>query len=233
MKLWRVTIAPAAVPVLERAIYKDVRGRPSLNLLNYGDFVDNFARIEREFAEHDTWERGLLRFKTEPTNILLIDEPTFDLDYFSVRNEYASAKLRRVLALSQDEIAYRAIDCSRCTAAISGLDYNAFIPLKLANPFDPLRMAGHVRPVRQEDGSMQEEWRVEQPSDPLNPPVTVIYFQPDFRPPAPLFRVKDMPWCSVVTEELADRVTRAGITGIVFQEIEGERAARQAIYRSS
>ena len=37
---------------------------------------------------------------------------------------------------------------------------------------------------------------------------------------------------TVATEELAHRVSRAGLTGIAFQELEGERAASEAIYRN-
>ena len=233
MKLWRITVPSSVIPFLSRMFEADATDHSLVDLVNYDEFLANWDRVDRDLKDHEPWEREVMRFRTDPPHVLRIDEPSFALDYFSIRTNYASARLRAAFALGPDEIAYRPIDASQCKGAARAMDYDAFLPLKVANPFDPARMPGHVRPVRQEDGSLRDEWVLDDPPfEPGIPTTRPIYFRPGFTPPAPLFRAMGMRGLTVATEELAHRVSRAGLTGIAFQELEGERAASEAIYRN-
>ncbi len=89
-------------------------------------------------------------------------------------------------------------------------------------------MPGRVRSVRQENGSLKDEWMLEPLT--IDTSVSPFYFRPDFIPPAPLFRTIVFGFV-LATEEFADRVTRAGVTGIGFREVEGERASKEVTYR--
>ena len=231
VKLWAVTVAASAVPFLTRMLEADPTNHSPLDLANHRAFLDNWRRVDREMGDHEPWEREAVRFRTAPVHLLQVEEPSFDLDYFFIRHDYASARLRDVLALGPDEIDYRPIDASRCTDAARAMDYQAFLALKVANPFDPARMPGRVRPLRQEDGSTREEWMVEMPTPDPNAPPTPVYFRPNFEPPAPLFRAMGLRGLTIATEDLADRVARARMTGMGFREIEGDGAATETVYR--
>ena len=230
-KLWLVTVPVSVIAYLSSVYDADDSGRTRIDLVNDAEVLDRRGEILDDMKDHEPWQVAVEVFRRVPTTILRIDDPTFDLDYFARRGQYASSRLRSALALGDDEVAYRPVDASGCPEAARAKDYEAFLPLKVANPFDPARMPGRVRPVRQDDGSSRDEWVVEPPFDPGVPAPMQVYFKPGFEPPAPLFRPMGMPAWTFATEDLADRVSRAGITGIAFQEIEGDRAARETIQR--
>ena len=231
-KLWLVTVPASIIAYLSSVYDADDSGRTRIDLVNDADVLDRRGKVFDDLLDHESWQVAVQVFRRLPKAILRIDDPSFDLDYFARRGHYASARLRSALALRDDEIAYRPVDTSSCPEAARAKDYEAFLPLKVANPFDPARMPGRVRSVRQDDGSSRDEWVVEPPFDPGVSAPLQVYFKPGFEPPAPLFRPMGMPAWTFATEDLADRVSRTDITGIAFQEIEGEQAARESIQRS-
>lgn len=232
VKLWCLTFSASSIPVLARILQPDATGHSPLEVANYGEVHRHLIQVFEAMKDHEDWQINALGFRTGPEHVLRIDDPSFVLDYFVLRESYASARLRAAFALRPDEIAYRAVNTSRCGEAARAKDYEMFLPLKVADPFDPARMPGRVRPVRQEDGSLRDKWVVEFPMPHPSTPATAVHFKPGFIPPAPLFTPLGASGWMFATEELADRVTRAGVTGIAFREIEGVRAASEMIYRT-
>ena len=231
MKLWLVTVPASVIPFLSYMMDADGAGYSRLDLVNQSQAHDHLMQVARDMADHETWQIDTMAFRTGPEDVLRIDDPSFALDHFFLRDGYASARLRKAFALDPDEIAYRPVDTTHCFEAARARDYQAFLPLKVANPFDPARMPGHVRPVRQEDGSVRDTWMLDQLIPQPGKPVAPVWFRPDFVPPAPLFRPMGIPPWTLATEAFAARITQAGVTGIAFQEIEGPEAARKTIYR--
>ena len=233
MKMWCVTISASLFPFFSRMFESSLAGPSLLELVNRREINIHWDLVDHDMADHEVWERAAMKFRGGPAEIIRIAEPSFDVDYFFIRNDYASAALRAVFALRPDEIAYRQIDTSQLNPSARAMRYEAFLPLKVANPFDPVRMRGSIRSVRQEDGSSRNEWVLDPPPPTQGVPEAMpVYFRPDFEPPAPLFRAMGFLGSVFATEELADRVTRAGMTGIGFRDVEGDRAGREMIYRN-
>jgi hypothetical protein len=227
---------------------------PSLESLRYFDGLrdphvsdglvqpSRFALVNREaFRQHwdrllfgsdydacSEGERELLEFDGMPTPAFRIADSAFKLDYFQEARLYcASLRLRQALALTDDIIRYRDIDLVQSPPTVRAQEYQAFQVVAFADPIDwtktPGQFSGFVRP----DGSVRRYWHLA-PPNPVNP--SRIYWRDDFRPPAPLFRVVGTGWM-LATDALADKVMRAGITDLTFQDMMSDRAQSELVLR--
>ena len=168
-----------------------------------------------QHADHEFWETSSLAFSLIPTPRLRVTDPRFTPDYFQFQAyPVVSLSLRRLLDLNDRVVRYRNIDTTLCIPEVQALGYSLVDVIQYANPFDPNRTSGQVRDVRQSDGSLRREWVVDYAVG------VECYFRDDFVPPAPLFRGTGTLW-TFATDELAERVMRAGIDDMLFQDIEG------------
>lgn len=192
---------------------------PGFSMLNEAGITAAYQVVWEQYHDHEFWEIPNLTFSRIPTPRIRITDPTFDVDMFSYGDfTFVSRKLRRVIGNVSAFARFRSVDMEASVPAVQAIDYEMFEVSQFGNPFDPTRMAGDVRPVRQPDGSLRDEWvmdwfgRVEKSPD--------VYFRDDFVAPAPMFRGLGSYW-TFATDELADRVQRAGIDDVLFLDITG------------
>lgn len=201
---------------------------PRFEFVNRPAVYEYRRRVESEFHEHDDAEHERLRFNDMPMPIFRIADPAFRLDYFDTGVPCASLRLRRALGLTDAVIYYRDIALDQSPTAVREHEYQAFHVLNFADPIDWSRTAAVVLDVRRQDGSIRKQ-RYVAPPDPVGPPRR-IYWRDDFKAPAPLFRAVGTPW-TLATDPLADKVMRAGITDLVFQDVTSDRAQTEVVLR--
>lgn len=187
-------------------------------------------RVESECAGRDDAERALLEFEGMPMPVYRIADAAFKLDFFwHAGLQCASLRLRRALGLTDAVIRYRDVDI-QSSPAVRAQQYQVLHVVPLGDPIDWSKTAGQTLEVRRPDGSIRKRWFLAAPN-PVGPP-NRIYWRDDFTPPAPLFRAVGTPW-TLATERLADRVMRAGITDLVFQDVTSDRAQTEIVLRRS
>jgi hypothetical protein len=201
---------------------------PRFEIVNEIAIHEYKLRIHDEYGDHEDAERELVQFRGMPTPVFRCADPTFNLDYFDAGMHCASSRLRRALGLTEAAISYRDIDLDESPPAVRANEYQAFQLVTFADPIDWSRTPGVAVDVRRADGSFGKEWRL----GPPNPsgPRQRIYWRGDFVPPAPLFRAIGTPWM-LATDDLADKVMRAGITDLAFLDIISDRAQTELVFR--
>ena len=135
------------------------------------------------------------------------------------RLHLASARLRDALDLGPEVVEYREVDMSGSVAEARAADYRVFRAVQEADPVDLRRMYGH-EPDRALDGSPTTAWLMSVSGPHAAPRRTV--WREGFVPPAPLFL--DRMGRLIATEALAERVTRAGLADVSFQDVTSEAA---------
>jgi hypothetical protein len=201
---------------------------PRFEFVNRDAIHDYTLRIEDEYYEHDDPEHERLRFNDMPMPVFRIADPAFRLDYFFHQGiACASLRLRRALGLTGAVICYRDIDMDQSPPAVRAQEYQAFRVLASADPIDWSRTTAEVFEIRRPDGSIRQ-LRLRAPPTPTDP--RRVYWRDDFKPPAPLFRAIGTPW-TLATDQLADKVMRAGITDLVFQDLTSDRAQTGVVLR--
>ena len=158
---------------------------------------------------------------------LVVDQPRFAPNFLWCGFQFASARLREVLALDADAIDYRPVDASGSTPAVQAADYRWFEARHSADPIDYVRTYG-AEPERDADGSTSLAWQLSVCGP--HAPARVMVWRDDFVPPAPLFRNAN--GVLLATEALADRVMRAGLTDVVFQDVTSLEALERLVWRS-
>jgi hypothetical protein len=201
---------------------------PRFKIVNDTAFHEHKRRIYDKYRGHEDAELDLALFRDMPKPVFRFDDPAFKLDYFDAGINCASLRLRHALGLTEAVILYREIDLDGSPAAVLANEYQAFQPVHFADPVDWSRTQGIASDVRRADGSIGKEWRLG-PTDPSGPPRR-IYWRDDFVPPAPLFRAKGTA-LMLATDELADKVMRAGITDLAFLDITSDRAQTELVFR--
>ena len=232
MKLWRVSESRGSFEAVDRLDgYYAPGAEPRIRCLNEEQIIQTAREIEdHDMADHEVWQRYGLVFRAVPEPILTVTEKDFDLDYFFLLGyDFTSKRLRSALEPFRAALVYRRVDSSSCPLSVRALQYEIVHVLPTSNPFDPERMPGRVRPVRQEDGTLRDEWIVELP-DPKPGMVSEIYFRDDFVPPAPIFRAIGTQF-TLATDDLAEQVMRAGITDMAFMDISGRQEPGNMILR--
>jgi hypothetical protein len=201
---------------------------PRFEIVNDIAVHEHKGRIHDEYHDHEESERELALFRGMPKPIFRFGDPAFELDYFDAGMNCASQRLRRAFGLGDDVVSYRDIDLDGSPPAALAKEYQAFQAVHYADVVDWNRTPGMAFDVRRADGSIGKEWRLGSPGP--NDPAVRIYWRDDFVPPAPLFRANGTPWM-LVTDEVADKVMRAGITDLTFVDLTNERAQTELVYR--
>ena len=184
---------------------------------------DQIAKVDRTLIEepggYEFWQRPSLGFAQIPTPKLSVSDSSFGLNLLTLGvYTFSSSRLRQIFDIGGCDVKYRPVDTSQSVPEVQALGYTAFDVIPFGNPFDPERMLGEMRPVRQLDGSFKNEWVMDWANRMAKSPE--VYFRDDFVPPAPLFRATGSLWI-FATDDLAERVMRAGIDDVLFQDITG------------
>lgn len=151
-----------------------------------------------------------------PTPRLFVRTSDFQPNYFWLGLKLVSDHLARTVALGPEQVQYIEADCSECPTSVQDMGYKAINVLACANPIDRER-SGPGRFVDIETPGGPTYAYVSNRQSPFDP-VDRIYWREDFVPPAPLFCVPNSGWL-LATEELAERVTRAGIDDVAFLDV--------------
>ena len=223
-KLW---LAGASAASLQATLDLQEASPPKFRWSNEGEARAARTRIAAEYHAHGTAEVEPLAFRAMPAPVFEITDPGFRFDYFECGMACASRRLRAVLDLPADAVDYREIEASRCSAEVRDMGYAAVQPLAFADPFDHDRTPGRTETAALADGRTMETWR---PARPVPGRESTIAWRADFVAPAPLFRVLGTSW-TLATEALAKRAMDAGITDLVFQDVEGTKAPGEIAYR--
>lgn len=192
---------------------------PRFSVLNEAEFISADQALRAQYGDHEFWELPSLGFSRMPTIVLKVTDDSFTVDTFLYgQYVFASARLRRAFELPPTVIRYRPVDTSPSVPSVQASDYAMFDPTLFANPFDVNRTPGVRRPVRQPDGSLRTDWVLDREA--LARGLSGIYIKDDFEPSTPLFPAIGTEWI-LATKELAERITRAGIDDVLFQDITG------------
>jgi hypothetical protein len=210
----------------------ETRGRPSrFDLVNGDAISEHRRRIDAEYpGDDDPAKHAMAEFSGMPVPVLRITDPAFALNYFLDSGiAYASRRLREALDLSDSVIRYRDIDLDGSPPALLAHQYQMFETVTFADPIDWDRTPAQYFDLAWPDGSIRRVRRLDRS---LFAPLSRgrIYFRADFVPPAPLFRVPGTAW-TMATDALADRVMRAGITDVAFQDFVTERGQSEVVLR--
>jgi hypothetical protein len=157
-----------------------------------------------------------------PTPRFACTDPTFAPDLIFEGELFASRRLRDAMALDKGVVQWLSVDCTKCPPTMQAADYQLMNLLVFANPMDRERSSPpSFYDVVLPDGDTTFVWTA-RPYQPGGP-VPRVKWHPDFTPPAPIFRVPGLPWV-LATEELADRIMRAGVDDIIFTDLQNDGA---------
>jgi hypothetical protein len=185
-------------------------------------------RVDDEYLGDDEAEREFLQFSGMPVPVFRIANPDFAPDYFSAGVPCISSRLRNVLDMTDTVIQYREIDLDESPASLHRQDYRAMHVMQFADPIDWDRTAAQTLTLTRPNGSLRT-MRLLPPPNPADP-TPQIHWREDFVAPAPLFRVMGTAW-ALATDALAERVMRAGITDIMFQDVISERGQTEFVIK--
>jgi hypothetical protein len=225
MLLWKLS------PSLESLKYfLDLEDEERFEFVNRDALFRHWDRFSgSEYDAYGDDERELLEFDAMPVPIFRIADSAFKLDYFGKSKiECASLHLRQALDLTKGVIRYRDIDTDQSPPAVRAQEYQAFQVVPVADPIDWSRTPGQLLEYQRADGSIRKQWILAIPNPVDGSPR--VHWREDFVPPAPLFRVFRTHFV-LATDALAERVMRAGITDLVFQDIISDRAQTELVLR--
>jgi hypothetical protein len=199
---------------------------PRFEFVNRGALWQHWDRFfGSEYDAFGDGERDLLEFDTMPTPVFRIADPAFMPNYFQKgRIECISLRLRQALGLTEDVIRYRDVNLDQSPPAVRAQEYQAFQAVHFADLIDWKRTPSRIVGPRP-DGSTRRQRYLDPKPDEWR-----TYWRDDLTPPAPLFRVLGTPW-TLVTDALADRVMRAGITDLIFMDMTSDRARAELMFR--
>ena len=214
MRLWLMLPSIAIMQQTDKL----QRRRPPRFVLVNDDAIhaaENAATGRMPALSHQDWDER--HFAAGPTPHLVITHGQFAPDYLWSGIHLASARLRAAFDLGPAAIEYRDVDTAGSTAQVRAADYKVFRVVQRADPVDLRRMHGH-EPDRDVHGDPTTAWTtsITGPHAPSRPTV----WRDGFVPPAPLFR--DGHGRFIATDALADRVMRAGISDVMFQDVTSE-----------
>lgn len=201
---------------------------PRFELVNLDAIHEHRRRVDNEYLGDNEAERAMLEFSGMPVPVFRITDSAFALDYFSAGIPCASLRLREALDLTDSVIRYRDIDLDGSPPALRAHHYQMFHTVTYADPIDWDRTPAQSLAFTRPDGSIRR-MRLLPPPNPAEPSAR-IYWRTDFVPPAPLFHVAGTAW-TMATDALAERVMRARITDVMFQDIASERGQTEFVIR--
>lgn len=164
-----------------------------------------------------------------PIPRLLLTEPEFAPDLIFSGFLFASARLRAILELAEEDIRYTPIELIKSSAAAIQADYHLFEPLKVGDPVDSVRSQGEYVDMLDSDGRPVREWQ-RLPGGPGGPS-GLLHWREDFVPPAPVFRC-DALLVTLATEEVARRVMRRSLD-VAFVDVTGQGSRTELVLRAA
>jgi hypothetical protein len=185
---------------------------PAINLENSEEVSQYYDASQLKYG-NDGGISDTHFFSTMPIPKLLITDTTFSANLFSIGFLYVSAKLRTVMNLPTDSVEYKDVDLSECAPAVQDIDYKVMNLLKSGDPCDYEKSSCLWVDELQADGTVKQVPRLIG-GGPNEPPPKIVLLE-CFTAPAPLFMAKGI----MATDELAERVLRAGITDVAFYDI--------------
>ncbi|MDU7519922.1 MAG: hypothetical protein E7K72_00780 [Roseomonas mucosa] len=229
--------AGAATPVLwpmmptiatmERLEWLQRRQPPRFSIANEAALWEAVYPLAAGVPGRDVTDQDPARFAAMPAPVLVITDRGFAPNYIWAGLHFASARMREALCLGPEAIEYRAVDDDGCVPAARAADYRMFRVVHQADPVDLVRMYGH-EPDRDADGHPTVAWLLSV-HGPHAPPRRTVWRE-GFVAPAPLFR--DATGRLIATEALADRVARAGLADVAFQDVAGEMSLSGLSFRT-
>ncbi|WP_442679714.1 hypothetical protein ACSBM8_00465 [Sphingomonas sp. ASY06-1R] len=151
-----------------------------------------------------------------PVPVLRVEPKSFCYDYFALGLTMTSARLRDAMSLPPENVHYIDVDCSNCPEGVQAMTYKVLEIRAFANPLDRERTGPGTFIDVETPAGPTFVWKRET-SGP-HAPTPRIAWREDFLAPAPLFQVPGTNW-TLATEALAERVTRAGITDVMFLDV--------------
>ena len=222
--LWPMIPTPASMERLERL---QRRRPPRFVIVNEASIWEALSSAAEGAPGQDVTAQDAARFAAMPMPVLAITDPSFAPNLVWAGLHFASARLREALGLGPDVVEYRAVDASGSAAAAQAADYQVFRVVREADPVDLARMYGH-EPDRGADGRPTSAWLLSV-HGPHAPPRQTVWRE-GFVAPAPLFR--DASGRLMATEALAERVMRAGLADVAFQDVVSEASLRGLAFRT-
>ena len=223
LRLWPMLPSVASMQQVDKL----QRRRPPRFALVNGDAIHAAENAVRERTPAlSCQDQDEHCFAASPTPHLVITHGQFAPDYLWPGIHLASARLRAAFDLGPAAIEYRDVDTSGSTAQVQAADYKVFRVVQQADPVDLRRTHGH-EPDRDAHGDPTVAWMTSI-TGPHAPPRPTVW-RDGFVPPAPLFR--DRHGRFIATDALADRVMRAGISDVTFQDVTSEASLRALTLR--
>ena len=211
---------------MEQVTRLEQRRPPRFEIANRDLIAASLRAADESSPAKAATDQDPLRFAAMPAPLLRIGQRGFAPDYIWVGLYFASARLRDALDLGAGVVEYRDVDATGSGAAARAADYKVFRVVAQAEPVDLARMYGH-EPDREADGSPTIPWLLSVGGPHATPRRTV--WRDGFVPPAPLFR--DQTGRLIATDVLAERVTRARLTDVVFQDVTSEASLHGLSFR--
>jgi hypothetical protein len=200
---------------------------PQIDIINEVEIRRHYDAVDRECAgDIDYTARSNLYHRGMPTPRLMVLDKTFQCNYFHIGLKYISARLKEIMDLPAETVSYLDVNLNACPAAVQSIDYKVLHLMCSGNPRYAEKPSDYMSRVPkgtpehfgqwfelpQKDGSIKKEWLL---TGPHALPI-ITGFKEDFISPAPLFLCEGHP---MATDELAERVLRAGITDVAFYDI--------------
>lgn len=202
---------------------------PSRSLIINRDRISDALQNEAERDSAATLAEVELRLLSRtPTPTLVIGEPTFVPHLFLEGFNYVSRRLRDILDLPLGVVHCQPVDATRCVEPARTAGYTTFQPVHVADPIDQEQSDGEWVDTIERDGSLGRMWM---PMGGPTHPAPRIVLRAGFRPPAPVFRQPDG-GPPIVTDEIAERVLRAGIADIMFIRLGQERGQTENVCKA-
>lgn len=190
-----------------------------LRIRNEVEFVDYLENDWTTTVEEPVTGRRLL-VPPPPTIELELTEPGFAPDLFIYETTFISADLRETLGLHPDDAQWFPVDARWSTPEVQAKGYHMMHPTRVADPLDRKRSEGTWLDLVNVEGEAYRFWQAQAPGGEARP--ARLVWRDDFVPPAPLFMADMLD--VFVTDDLAERVRRAGLSGVAFVDASNDAA---------
>ncbi|MGI9449510.1 MAG: imm11 family protein [Geminicoccaceae bacterium] len=161
---------------------------------------------------------GPVDVETWVPRTLIIQDDTFAPDFFVQTAWFVSKRLREVMELGSDVAQYLPINTDQCHEAGKRQDYMIMDTFAVREAIDPVR--SDIEFMHHGEADAPQVLSVEN-----------IVWREDFVADVPIFRdPRDQRFFA--TDAFAERVMRAGITDMVFQDVTSEQAQHELVLKT-
>ena len=182
-----------------------------MRILNETEWKDSIPDIDPSGGRVSRFAIGCLRLP-EGFPLLEMNMPIGDWpapDFFNINIlTFVSARMRSVLRLSGDVVQYLPIKLAAAGPLARAQDYRLLRVLPHQPAIDLSRSKYHVGGWTEDDGTKKEFIIM----------VTSLALRADLSTRSELFWADEVPVCLLATDALAERVMKAGCTGVQFDD---------------